>query len=637
MYNYWFNIAGLAILLVIAILMSLKNSIKMDSSIVFIWLTVCCSVSTLSDLLSGLWLNHIPELLETFPYWTNTILTYVYYVSHGCCGLFYLMFVLLTLNIGLKKITGKILVFLPYLTIILSLFFNPFTHWIFTVDTEGIYHRGPLIYLVYGMNAIYFVVGLHFLLRYGKAVTRGKLFALLSFIFLAIAGIIVQFLHPYLLFENYCIDLCLLFVYLTMYRPEEVTDEKTGLLNANAFGVMSDTAFARKRPFILVFLYISDSEYIRSSVGESRRDMISQQIAFFLRTFRLPDLFHLDNGRYCMMYASKEDMVKEKALMLLVKRFELSWKMDTEKVKLTPRIIVVSCPQEAQDRNAIQDILDAVVATQADKTVLRLKDIDVQKERWLKEVDRISRTCVEENTLEVVYQPVYDISTKKFTTAEALVRLKDPILGRIPPDQLVAIAERNGSIGKIDTFVLGQVCDFLSQNTLPKGGINVNLSMVECVQEGLVERLCKMADDKKVAHDLVRFELTETFSSTFPDQAKKNLLALKKQGFVFCMDDFGQGYSNLDRLVSLPLDVIKLDREFISRANNDEKIATMMQMHISTLKNLGRTILIEGVETEEQAMLATLMGCDYIQGYYYSKPLSQPDFVAFLRKHEEQY
>ena len=634
MYNFWFDIGGLAILAIIAILMRMKNSLRIESTAIFKGVLICCMLSTTSDLISGIISNHLPEWLGIMPIWAIEANNYLYFITHSACGFLYLLYILVSLNINVRNSSFSYPLVIPYAIILVALLLNLVLNWMFTIDSEGNYHRGPMILIVYLMTACYLAVGFVLLFRYGHTIAHGKLFAMVAFIVLTITGIVTQMIMPYLLIENYCTDLCLLFVYLTMYRPEEITDEPTGLLNASAFSQIVDTHLARKNPFSLIFFSISDSIYLRETLGEKLIGKLQEQITTFLSGFREADIFHLDESRYCLLYPSHTQMIESKALLAIVKRFERHWMIGEEAIDMTPKILIINYPEDLLSKTELFDMMDACAIDTGKQRVVRQRDLDIQRVRWTKEIDRISRTCVTDNSLEVVYQPVYNVRQKHFTTAEALVRLKDPVLGRIPPDELVSIAEKNGSIVQIDNYVLGEVCVFLHDHADPEEGININLSMVECVQDNLVERLCDVTSRHGIPNKNVRLELTETISDTFPEKARRNFQALRKVGFIICMDDYGQGYSNLDRLVSMPLDIIKLDKEFITRSEGDPKTTLSMKMLIRTMKKMGKTILVEGVETKEQADLAISMDCDYIQGYYYSKPLSKTDFIALLESQD---
>lgn len=626
-YNIWFDISGLAILFVITLLYILKNSVEDNTSLMFRLTLAFCFISTAADLWYGLWMNGTTRLM-TSPLFANDMTSYLYFLAHLSCAFIFLHYIREALGIHFSR-SVTIISTLPFIICVSILLLNPIHRWVYSIDAEGFYQRGDGLYLLYGCAIGYMVAGMMLLFRYGKRMIAGRFYALLTFIIMSFVGIGIQAAVPSLLVENYFVDLCLLFVYLSMYRPEDITDETTQLLNERAFRILTSTLITRHKRFSLVFLHLEDASYILSLLSEASTSALRSSIAEFLsKTFRRAELFHLGIGLFCLLYQDQGEMQEEGVVEQLTHRFSHSWQASGEPIKFTSRIVSFVCPDDAATLEDFVDVRSALLHAKPFQTVVDVKGLDVATERRNRMIDHISRICVENGLLEVVFQPVWDIHRQSFRTAEALVRLKDPQLGRISPEELVAVAERNGTIQKIDSFVLDRVCAFLTQHGDHVENINVNLSMVECVQTTLVERINTTITQWKVRPEQLHFEVTETVSNRFPDVARRNIQTLTAQGFVFCLDDFGQGYSNLDRLISLPFGIIKLDKQFIV---GDGWVNNLLVSMAEVIISMDKQILVEGVETEEQAKRAISLGADFIQGYYYAKPMPQAEYLDFLK------
>lgn len=626
-YNIWFDVSGIAILLVITLLYLLKNSVEDRTSLMFRLTLVFCFIATSTDLWYGIWMNGTVNVLSGDPVLINGLMSLLYFLAHVACAFIFFHYVVAVL--GIRFSTGTmILSTIPYAAINVQILLNPVFHWVFSIDASGFYFRQNGVFLVYACATFYMFTAMLFLIRNSSRISTGRFYALLAFIIISFTGVVIQGFFPSMLVENYCVDLCLLFLYLSMYRPEDITDEETGLLNMRAFSMLVASFFPKKKHFHLVFIHIVESEYILDVLGEELVSELRTSISSFLtKHFRYPYVFHLDDGQFCLLYEDKKEMDKEEPLLSITRRFDRSWKTSGEQIKLTPRITVVTCPDQASRLDEIQDIFAATCHSHTQKNTVQVEELNVEAQHRIRLIDGISRNCVEEGKLEVAYQPVWDVHRNSFPYAEALVRLTDTTLGRISPEELVSIAERNGSISKIDTFVLEQVCKFLEECYPKVEGINVNLSMVECVQNTLVERITQTVRQWGILPSQIHFEVTETVANRFPNIAKKNIFALIDQGFLFCLDDFGQGYSNFDRLITLPFGIIKLDKQFIS---GDKHMMILMASMMNMIKQMGKKILVEGVETEEQANAAISMGADYIQGYLYAKPLTREEYLLFL-------
>lgn len=248
------------------------------------------------------------------------------------------------------------------------------------------------------------------------------------------------------------------------------------------------------------------------------------------------------------------------------------------------------------------------------------------------EIDRVIEKALEEDSFEVWYQPVFSVADGKFRSAEALLRLNTPEKGFISPAKIVAAAERSGAVSRIDKMIITKVCDFIQSDEFEKLGIDrifVNLSVVECMMENLSDIILSRLAERGVSTDKIGFEVTETFFSVKDENFLRNLQELSAAGIRLALDDFGTGFSNLYRLCGLPFSTIKLDKTLIDRLD-DPRIHLVIKGTIWTINELNLSAVAEGVETKEQLEDISALGCGDIQGYYFSKPLPQAEFMEFL-------
>ena len=234
-------------------------------------------------------------------------------------------------------------------------------------------------------------------------------------------------------------------------------------------------------------------------------------------------------------------------------------------------------------------------------------------------------------------QPKYSAAKEEIVGAEALVRWEHPEKGLIFPNSFVPLFESNGFIVKIDYYILESVCQCI-RNWLNEGVepvvVSVNLSRVHLYNADLVERLVEITDRYRIPHNLIEFELTETVLFDELGQLINVMAKLKQAGFVLSMDDFGSGYSSLNMLKQLPVDILKLDKAFLDNFDADEtgrKEKTIVSHIISMAKDLDMEVLAEGVENKSQKDFLLSANCDMIQGYYYAKPMKLEHFDRELR------
>lgn len=232
-------------------------------------------------------------------------------------------------------------------------------------------------------------------------------------------------------------------------------------------------------------------------------------------------------------------------------------------------------------------------------------------------------------------QPKVSLDTGEIAGAEALVRWIRPDGTRVMPDQFIGIAEQNGYITKIDFAVLEQVLEYLEEavgageEVVP---ISVNFSRKNNEIADFVPRILERLDAHHVSHDLLEAEVTESVFMADLTKVEDNMSRLRNEGVEVSVDDFGSGYSSLNILTRVSADTIKLDRLFLNSAKKDERGLTVIQHLTQMLKRLGFTVIAEGVETEEQLKWMQMAECDLVQGFYYAKPMSIPEFRTFLKE-----
>ena len=262
-------------------------------------------------------------------------------------------------------------------------------------------------------------------------------------------------------------------------------------------------------------------------------------------------------------------------------------------------------------------------------------DDELHRAQLLEQTIRDSmEAAIAEMQFSVFFQPKVVAHTGRVGGAEALVRWFHPEVGFISPGLFVPIFEKNGFITMLDLFVWEEACKEvarLRELGLPQVPISVNASRLDFDLEDLPERFAELADKYGVDHRLMHVELTETAYSDNPDVVKM-LATFKELGFSTELDDFGSGYSSLVSLNTLPLDVMKLDMSMIRKATELDDFR-IVESTINLARVLGLKTVVEGVETAEEAARVTEMGCDYIQGYFYSRPLRKEEFEEYLEKH----
>ncbi|MFE3576319.1 EAL domain-containing protein [Lysinibacillus sp. NPDC059133] len=244
--------------------------------------------------------------------------------------------------------------------------------------------------------------------------------------------------------------------------------------------------------------------------------------------------------------------------------------------------------------------------------------------------------ALDQKNLKVLYQPQIDVTSGKITAVEALVRWEDEVIGVVSPDELIPIAEETGLINNIGSFMLEKACE--QALSWKKAGLDLKVSINSSVREFRDKNMAKSVLDTlaktSCPANLIQIEITEKFAleaevATFITQQMRKL---ENEGIAFILDDFGTGYGSFRYMQILPIDTLKIDKAFTSSLLKSEKTQKLMNGMVQLGKSMELKVVAEGVETSEQADLLISYGCDAIQGYYISKPISAEEIEALLVK-----
>ena len=256
-----------------------------------------------------------------------------------------------------------------------------------------------------------------------------------------------------------------------------------------------------------------------------------------------------------------------------------------------------------------------------------MHEAELFRERLLEDF----KPSLESNRFVVYFQPKYDIrpDVPVIYGAEALVRWNHPELGMIPPGDFIPLFERSGKIGEVDRYVWSEAARQVARwrdvydVTIP---VSVNLSRVDVFDPALESALDQLLTYNGLAQGSLKLEVTESAYTGNAEEVIQVVESLRRKGYIVEMDDFGSGYSSLNMLSAMPVDVLKMDRGFIQRIGEDEKDAHLVALILGIARNLKVPVVAEGVETEEQLRLLRSLGCTLVQGFYFSRPLPAQEF-----------
>ncbi|MCR5417922.1 MAG: GGDEF domain-containing phosphodiesterase [Lachnospiraceae bacterium] len=620
-----FSIAALLICITDIIYTLIQKRTDRVSNKLFLVIMVLLSVNALCGIVNSttaIYPSPMGERLHTdfrFIYFlTHTALCpmFFYYVG-SVCGSSLRVNKMRTLRLSLLFVFTEILVLL-----------NPITHWVYKVDAVGSFHRHWGETIIYLAAAVYYVMTF-IIMFYSWQVLSQKRKAVLLFSFVLVAvGVMLQ-----LVFKDLRIEVlieCLGFtgVMMVVENEDDRIDAASGVYNRAALRMDLSAAILNRHHSYITVVRLSDTSYLGKMTGSERSDRLYLAIGDYLKTLVPRYRIYTPNpGCFVIVtyYKSMEEVME--LIHTIDERFTEPFLVGDIPIPVTAQIMMSETPDKIGSADEALYMIDSPIRNEEEKRILIEDDLDYLLRRRAVE-DAVTKG-LEKGSFEVYFQPTYHLD-KTLHGAEALLRMHDNVLGMIYPDEFIPITEALGLIDDVDDFVLGQVCNFIRDGYIEKchlHHINVNLSVLQCMKKGFVEHINSIVESYGVRKDRINFEITESVAAGDDKLFARVIRDLKKEGFQFSMDDYGTGYSNLSAILSMDLDVIKIDKSILWGAEKSGLGLIVLENNVRMIRQLGRKILVEGVETPQQVKLLERLGVDYLQGYYFSRPLPIQDFI----------
>ena len=421
------------------------------------------------------------------------------------------------------------------------------------------------------------------------------------------------------------------------YRVER--DTLTGLNNRDSFCTSVEKILQndKENTYVIGMINIDRFKIVNELFGGKNGDMILKNIASTLKKITKKHgtcaRLEADHFAICTTKEYLDENINDFERFLLGKA---SWNS-------------LNYPIFLHAGFCIADDMDTPVELLCDRASMAMQEVkgnyitrwnyynDSLKKSMLVEQELINEmdSALENKEFVVYYQPIVDVKTKKTISAEALVRWQHPKKGMISPGIFIPAFEKNGFITKLDMYVCEEVCRHQRKekdNNNHVVPVSVNLSRINFYNENLYKEVLGLLAKYELTSDDIKLEITESAYEDNPQDLIMAIHTLQKYGFKVLMDDFGSGYSSLNMLKDCCFDILKIDMKFMDDLEQSERASNIIYTIIQMAKNLEIETVVEGVENEKQYEMLKSMGCDNIQGYYFSKPIPEESFVRRLEK-----
>lgn len=637
-YIIHYDVAALLVTLIIIVQYYSNRRISLGVRKVFVVALMVAMGSNALDLITVYTIEHP----QSIPLVLNYLVNMAYLISFNSIPMLYYVYVREAIKPSERWSKWEyVWAFGPFAVDVLLVLTTVFTHGIFWFEDGLVYTHGSWMAFLYVSAFYYMVSALIQTIIHRSGLTHSQRVVVIFYSVGTIISIIFQLVCSGLLIVQFAISLALLLVYLSLENPEDFTDAQIGSFNRLAFTETINSYLRSEKDFEIMGVQIGGIGYLRSVIGLTNINGLMKMIADFLESIsgHRRKVFYVEQNRF-MILAEGNDAHWDIFRDVLQRRFQRPFTFEGTDFSLDLALTLLPNKEhqgiaEAEDiLRMLECALQEAEDSSAGMTVIEGDQL-LEKGRREGDILHILREALRFQRFEVYYQPIYSVKKKRYCSAEALIRLRDSKMGYISPEEFVPIAERHGLIVEMGTFVFREVCRFIAEKRLWELGIeyvDVNLSVVQCMQEDLHERLIAIMDEFRLPYHCINLEITETAAVWSSENLRNNMMRLMEKGVKFSLDDYGTGFSNTASIVEYPFHTIKLDKSMLWSSTDSEKAMCALEHMIGMIKSMHMELICEGVETQSQATMLEHMGCDYFQGYYFSKPVNAESFLELLAR-----
>lgn len=614
------QLCGLLSLALICYFSLRRKGIILKGSYVYRQLLVVTTLCVISDIVSVISIGRAPHALQVFlcrNYLWWTILTA--YIS-----VYYIWFNISTLRKYVKH-RKMVSIFVVLLDALIAFILPIKLH---SVHGE-FYTYGSAVTVTYIVCGSLIAVFLGMTFIFKNHINTERRNAARIWMFIEAAGSALQLFDPKVLLVSYTMALGVMILCVKIENPDAWIDRNTGAYSFQLLKEYLRELFEENKSCACVIIGQQESQLKHYTMKEEQVISIANYLSSlcegrvfcgignsFILTFKTED-----EARNAIEYINapvgrNEGGLTNECAVYLIPDVRLMGNVD-ELFLLYQQIGRISDNSEDKITVIDAEILDRM--------------------RKYKKIQQEISEALNEDRIEVFLQPIYSTSSKRFVSAEALVRMRNSDGIMIYPSEFIPVAEASGLIGHIGDRVFEKVCGYIQEGAITRLGIEyveVNLSIVQCEDNTLAERYEAIMRSYNIRPSAINLEITETAQMQNRKTLMQNLKDLRSVGCTFSLDDFGTGESNLNYIVEMPVDIVKFDRTMIMSYFSNQKTRLMMEYVTKMIKSMNMKIVAEGVEEAHQLDTLEKLGVDYIQGYYFSKPVSKEEFLAFIANNQ---
>lgn len=644
MKNFYFDICAIPIYLMILHVYFTRKMTKFRSFRMFLIMDITSLLCAIFDILMEFVVNPVP--LTQTEVILGTIISFSYKLLRNAGLAIYLVFIfsITKTENRISSLRGRLLLWGPNILAVILLIQNFFTGNVFSVTAAQGYQRGPLLNVLYGVALIYLVEGIVYCTICRKYLETNKWYALISVYILTALAVFTQFLIPQLMVEMFSTAIGLLMVMMIVMRPEETVDSAIGIQTFKTFRNDLHNLTLTKEKATLTVIHIPQAENNRNYLGDENYStfisQITENMEKYLDTLNHDYQIYFEHPDNIYLIFGSSSKNVEEALDSCLRMTRIYLKQnDKKEIWFDPQICLIRYPEDISDETEIINLCHRfTVFGGRNQKVFRASEIVSSRDFSIQNnIDEILERAINDEELKMYYQPIFSVRENIFHSAEALARIIDRDYGAISPNVFIPAAERSGAIIPLGEKIIDQVFRFISQHELQDlnvSYIEINLSVAQLLQYDLPDVIQRLQKKYNIDPSMINFEITESLLDSMSYVMDANIKKLSEMGYCFSLDDYGVGYSNIQRLRKLPLSMIKIDKSMVDDIFTEDG-GVIIKNTVRMMQGINKKLIMEGAETKETVDMLSSLSCEYIQGFYFSKPLPENEFISFLQHNND--
>ena len=619
------QICGLAIVIVLLLFFVKQRKVGLHTEKIFFLILMSTLVSIILDINSVAAIVH----KDSLPSFVVSAACKIYLASLVIVAMCALVYVLADVYIEhqyYNKINAYVVITAIVCIIILVLPVSV------TKEEGHVFSYGPSVNATYIFVLAYLVDAIYQIIRFGKRMNAQRRDAALIWINFWILCAFIQAINKHMLLVGFACAIGVMTLFCVLENPQSMIDRQLGCFNAHAFIEYMKQRYERNDSFCVVLLSFVD--YKRSGIDEHEINHILKEAEQYLEGFKRAKVYKNVDPELILTFKNKAYMMQ--CMNEIRERIRQPWTKDLpEPVVYRPLMVVMNDSSIAGSADEAFSLIQSYKNDESaafnnvyvidEKAVAGLRDKEAVKEMLIEAIDN--------DRIVPYFQPIYSVAEKRIVSAEALARIIDKDGNVIAPGVFIPVAEECGLINEIGEIIFEKTCRFIKERSLPELGIKyveVNLSVLQCDKTTLCKDYIDIMNKYDIDPSCINLEITETGSILTRKILLSNMDKLRDHGVSFSLDDFGNGESNLNYIIDMPVDIVKLDMNMTRAYFSSSKAQMVVEATLSMVHGMGLKMVAEGIENEYMLETFEKLGVDYIKGYYFSKPLSENDFIRYI-------